>query len=549
MSENIKFFNEALMLLRIKNKETGDVGTTEKEFAENFANASGAEKGSSIWNQYYEEGKKGYAIVNSDGQEGITQEEYNKLKYYIEKISQPFKHVAEEFLAGFDGNNKYISEISTKDSYYNDENITKNMDTNILPQENTNFEQLTEEKKAELKKYMLDKNDKTTKKEMQKTQEKPVLSPNHSERKDLKMIETMTRDEIISELLEYDKNYTVKDETDTHTLKKYLQEARVFNIENDEKSDIIDYHIGTFAQGSHGTCTLLSKINGLSAEVLERIYQEDPKDSGNYKVTFPIDYGNAEKTVIITKEELENGQIKIKGDDSKDYTLNDFSKGDKDVTLLEMAFMKRFGTFISLHGADIKMIEEIFTFPEDKTKRVLPDEQRTAESYTITEDKIIQALQDGNHPIVGVILASKLPADFSYQDVVEIRTANGESFTASWGFASEVDEFEARRNLKILLGENSPIYSQIDDMPVGEFMDLANKFVGGKSVDVSNEYGYGFLGSIILSNGVSVSENHALSIVDYNPETKTVMLANPNCNSALLSIPLEIMEKFFEISV
>ena len=191
----------------------------------------------------------------------------------------------------------------------------------------------------------------------------------------------------------------------------------------------------------------------------------------------------------------------------------------------------------------------IMQVTEDKTKRVLPDEQRTAESYTITEDKIIQALQDGNHPIVGVILASKLPADFSYQDVVEIRTANGESFTASWGFASEVDEFEARRNLKILLGENSPIYSQIDDMPVGEFMDLANKFVGGKSVDVSNEYGYGFLGSIILSNGVSVSENHALSIVDYNPETKTVMLANPNCNSALLSIPLEIMEKFFEISV
>ena len=118
----------------------------------------------------------------------------------------------------------------------------------------------------------------------------------------------------------------------------------------------------------------------LSDETLKRIYQESPKGSGNYKITFPLDYGNQNKEpVIITKEELENGEIKIKGPDGKDYLLNNFTQGDKDVMLLEMAFMKRFGTYISIYGADEKMIEEIFTFPEDKEKRVLPESERTAE--------------------------------------------------------------------------------------------------------------------------------------------------------------------------
>ena len=78
-------------------------------------------------------------------------------------------------------------------------------------------------------------------------------------------------------------------------------------------------------------------------------------------------------TPIITKEELENGEIKIKGPDGKDYLLNNFTQDDKDGMLLEMAFMKRFGTYISIYGADEKMIEEIFTFPEDKEKRILPE--------------------------------------------------------------------------------------------------------------------------------------------------------------------------------
>ena len=44
----------------------------------------------------------------------------------------------------------------------------------------------------------------------------------------------------------------------------------------------------------------------------------------------------------------------------------------------------------------MKMIEEIFTFPEDKEKRVLAEEQRGVESYRVTEEKITQALQDAS---------------------------------------------------------------------------------------------------------------------------------------------------------
>jgi len=543
MAENINFFNYALKLLRIENKENDDIGTTEKEFAENYANASGAEKGSSVWQQYFEEGKKEYDIINSDGKEGITQEEYNKLKFYIEKISQPFKHFAEDFLSGFDGNNKYISSIRTKGEKIKTEGDPKEQD--IKADDNCNVQEMSEEQKKKIKEQFLNKKKTYNIEKMQNIQAKPNFEVGAPEQKDLKMIETMSKEEIIEELQRYDSNFKVEETTTLEVLRKFLQEARSFNIKNDSQSDVIDYHVGTFMQGGHGTCTVLSKINGLSDEALKKIYQEEPEGSGNYRVTFPLDYGNEEKSIIITKEELEKGEITIEG-----KLLSGFSEGDKDVTLLEMAFMKRFGTYISIQGADIKMIEEIFTFPEDKEKRVLPEEQRGVESYHITEDKIIKALNENNHPIVGVILASRLPADFSYQDSVEVKTKDGQIFSASWGFASPSDEQSARTGLKRLLGEDSPIYSQIDDMPAGEFMDLANKFVGAKYKDAKDDtQRYGFMGSIILSNGASISENHALSIVDYNPETKTVMLSNPNYNSAQIPIPLEIMEKFFEISV
>ena len=551
MSDNINLFNAALKLIRIGNPEQNDIGTTAEEFAENYANASGAEKGSSVWNEYFEQGKEEYKIINTDGKDGITQEEYNKLSYYINKITQPFKHYAEDFLSGFEGNNTYIAAIRTRVKDNSEEELSEKNDNTVPDKEESKPE--NNELIQSLKQTSLNTNRKSIKDKIKNIPKKPSLEINYPERKNLKMIETMSKEEIISEIQEYDTNYNVTDNTSLALLKKYLGEARMFNILNDKNSNIIDYHIGTFKQGGHGTCTILSKINGLSDETLKKIYQEFPEGSGNYKVTFPQDYGNKnQEPVIITKEELESGEIKIQGPDGKDYLLNDFTQGDKDVMLLEMAFMKRFGTYISLNGADVKLVEEIFTFPEDKSKRVLPENERTVESYKISEEKIIQALKEGNHPIVAITNVSRLPADFSYQDTIEAKDKNGDIVSAHWDMLNKGEECIARLNLKKVLGPNSPLYSKIDDMPVGEFMDLANKFVGaefndGSSGNTTNLFG--FIGAVVLSNGAVISENHALSIVDYDTESKTVIIANPNENSHLIRIPLEVMEKFFEISV
>lgn len=546
MSENINLFNAALKLIRVGNSDQNDIGTTAEEFAENYANASGAEKGSSIWNEYFEQGKEEYNIINTDGKDGITQEEYNKLSYYINKITQPFQHFAEDFLSRFEGNNQYIASIRTKIT--EDSDIPSSKEDDKTPPKESEEQ---EKDKNKLKQELLTKSNAAKTKNLQN---KPSLEINYPERKNLKTVQTMTREEIISELQEYDTNYSVTDDTSLALLKKYLEEARRFNILNDKNSNVVDYHIGTFAQGGHGTCTVLSKINGLSDETLNRIYQESPKGSGNYKITFPLDYGNQNKEpVIITKEELENGEIKIKGPDGKDYLLNNFTQGDKDVMLLEMAFMKRFGTYISIYGADVKMIEEIFTFPEDKEKRVLPESERTAESYQISEEKIIQSLKEGNHPIVAIFNVSRLPADFSYQDTIELDDGNGNIISAHWEMANKSEEKIARLNLKKVLGPNSPLYSKIDDMPIGEFMDLANKFVAAEIKEENSDSlaqgSFGFIGSIVMSDGTSVVENHALSIIDYDVDSKMVTLANPNDNNYSISIPLAIMEKFFEISV
>ena len=113
----------------------------------------------------------------------------------------------------------------------------------------------------------------------------------------------------------------------------------------DQNSNIIDYHIGTFNQGFLCDCSLLARIENLTDEDLKNIYTQKKDRKGNiyYEVNFPSD--NGKKPVKVTEKELNGMSIKYKGEE-----ITGFSTGDKDVRLLEMAYIKRYGSDIINNG-------------------------------------------------------------------------------------------------------------------------------------------------------------------------------------------------------
>ena len=174
---------------------------------------------------------------------------------------------------------------------------------------------------------------------------------NLKEQKHFKNIPQMSKEEIQSEL----ELYRLKGQKGLD-LNKLRQERN--NI--DENSDIIDWHIGTFNQGSQCNCSLLARIENLSDEDLKNIYSKKQDKKGNiyYEVNFPSD--NNKKTVKITQEELDYMAIKYKCNE-----ITGFSTGDKDVLLLEMAYIKRYGTNIIKNGISLNDSLRIFSKDEN----------------------------------------------------------------------------------------------------------------------------------------------------------------------------------------
>ena len=470
MADHIKFFNAAIRLLKI--------GTTQDEFAKNYANASGVDSNSSIWNEYYKKGIEEYSTINLDGVDGISEKEYNKIEYLIERLTpKGIQNLSFENFAG----NKFIEGIRSK----------------LLPKESDSSVKTDEEQQ------------------------------------NLKPVVLMSDDEVIAEIRMLEPDFDLEN-NDIKVLRKTLDELRKRQNTYDKNSDVIDYNIGSFNQGSFGTCTILASVNKLTESQLKTMIEEGEQNGvEGYFVTFPMDMELDEnsnyaktKTQFISKEELSSGTIEIQG-----ISISGFSTGDLDVQLIEMAYAKRFGVDPMLNGADLKFAREIFAFPEDNY-RPITNQSTTSEDYQITEDKLMAANKEGEHVVVALKHAKNLPDDFSYTEGL---TSEYSDMTASWKF-SKFDKMMLRRHLEM----DPEKFEKFEAMSNGEQMDIANRFISTE---------YGFTGELMLSNGVSISENHAYSVISYNPETKIVTLSNPHANNENIEIPLDIAQKFFDISI
>ena len=158
------------------------------------------------------------------------------------------------------------------------------------------------------------------------------------EQKGQKHIALMTQEEIDEEFNKYGVDNTANP--------NIINSLRKERNEIDENSDIIDWHIGTANQGKLETCTVLAYAESLSDEELHNLYSKKTDKDGNiyYEFNFPSD--NGKKPVKVTQKELDNMSIKT---GKKEIT--GFSTGDKDTMLIEMAYLKRYGTKIIKEGA------------------------------------------------------------------------------------------------------------------------------------------------------------------------------------------------------
>ena len=445
--------------------KTLQAGAKKEDFAKAYAQATGATEGSQEWNDAIAKANKEFDKIDSKQKDGVlSEDEFDQIKIFVEqhKDSSEFKPTIEEMTG-----NEYLDawKLTTKKNP-GDSSIGRGIE----------------------------------------------------ERHNLKPVDTMTEDEIIAEIKQFKPDFNSQG-ISLNGLRKQLTEMRKEINTNDKNSDVVDMHIGTFNQGNLGSCTFLSQLSNMTDEKMQKMIKVKTDDNGKkyYEVTFPMDEGSG-KTVKITEDELKSRELHVK-DGDKEQTVTAFSTGDADVTLMEMAFIRRFGVDGFVEGVNSKNAQNIFSYP---------DEIQSQTGYgEVTEEKL---KSNPSHANTGLKDTFKHD-EASYKEVFQSETG----ITAHWTM-SRTNRNEAMSQLQ-RAGIDTTGLEKLSD---GEFANEVEKYVGYK--------GFSFMMELTLSNGVKVIENHALAVKSYDPQTKTVTLSNPHANNEDVQIPLDIAQKFFNIS-
>lgn len=215
---------------------------------------------------------------------------------------------------------------------------------------------------------------------------------NLPEMKGLKDLNTMTKEELLAEY----KSYGLTPQKDNiKAMQRELYSIRKEAAQYDKGSDEVDGHIGSFVQGDHNDCTLLEILEGMSDEQVRSLYKKKTDDNGKvyYEVTFPQDKAGGQ-SVVVTQEEIDSGSVTVE-ENGKPVTYTDLAKGDKDVNMFEIAFIKRFGGAVFKNGAYLYETKNKFT-ENDKDKLTYNKQQLTEQDLENLPQNTIAALMDQN---------------------------------------------------------------------------------------------------------------------------------------------------------
>ncbi len=313
----------------------------------------------------------------------------------------------------------------------------------------------------------------------------------------LKDISQMTESEIIAELKEYGIDTENKK---ISSLKHNLPEEREKRAIYDSGSNDVDGKVGTFVQTQNNKlCSVLAELMNMSETEIQELYGEagktpetkiDENGEKYWEIQFPQDK-NTDIKVKITENELNSGQITFTENDEKRTLGGIFPRGDADVTLLSMAFVKRFGTSIMRGGAWAMQTKSKFS----------------QEKYM--DNQHLELMNDYSilvHNQIGMLMA---------------------------------DEIERKGiECKNLKDEDLSFISKEERLIVSMSKGLITTLSDGRKACISTQ-------GIYLSDGTHIQPAHAMSVSRYDAENKElVIISNEFGNLSELKIPEELMVYF-----
>lgn len=310
----------------------------------------------------------------------------------------------------------------------------------------------------------------------------------------LKDISQMTPDEIHEELTTYGVTISSSEERNIANLTR----ARDVRAVHDKGSDDVDGHIGTYIQGQSKYCTVLAHLDNMSDEEIQSMVQTKTDENGQkvYVVTFPSDQGTEGNSVVVTEAELKSGEITVTEGNGEQRTLKDFPKGDADITMITMAYVKRFGSNISDNGAWIFNVENRFAMPgtqQFKDNQFLED----ITDYSTLVGRSICFLNEGEIARKGYEVKSLTNEDLSWIS----NTTERNSASACAGLVTTLSD--------------------------------------GRNVCITKN-------GIILSDGTKIENYHAMSVKGYDAQTKELIISGSEFNNMTqVRVPVELL-KFME---
>lgn len=316
-----------------------------------------------------------------------------------------------------------------------------------------------------------------------KPKQSTLKGKNLPEVRDLKSSTQMTEDEMKAEL----KSYGIEtDESKPKILREMLDSARRERALYDENSDKIDGHIGTYYQElDTKVCSILASIDNLTDEQVRSMYTQN--ENGDYVITFPMDKGTG-RTVTVTQEEIDNKAVTII-ENGEPREITGLTQGDADVTMLQIAFFKRFGAGMQSIPVWAYKTQNVFVSPD-------------------------QTQYGDNQHVEDITDFSDIPLQTTFNILS----------------ADELLSKGIQVKAEVKAGEN-PLKVKVPRFQLSD----------GRQAWIENN-------CLTLSDGTKIEGGHALAFRGYDKETKEIILtSNEFHNLSEIRVPQELM-RFFEMT-
>lgn len=319
----------------------------------------------------------------------------------------------------------------------------------------------------------------------------------------------------------------------------------------DSDEIIIDGVIGDFAQGSIGDCNFLASLKAFSlnetgAQMIKDAIEPNFDENGNI-VGYNVTFEGIGKTYSVSLEEMKQydinseNEIVWNGEEYVDSGEANYSLGDDDVMLLEMAYEKYYADtvgdigFSPLNGVPAYRISEIFT----------------------GKDRVVETYDDGS--FVRRMLMGVEPGEaVKFFESVNILTdVNGEKIDIQ-NIKFLYSQYKEDENTIVLTDETDPnmeyefplVEIAANSTLIPHFLGQNDAFDAMKNgnpvvLNIKNNTGVpSFVAKTIDGKEEMLITLHAYTVKSYNEEEGTITIINPYNSERDIVISIKELANF-----